>query len=310
MNKIQFQSGMSLPSFQKLYGNEEQCSQAIELERWPKGFICPVCGHTRYSLISGRKHKLFQCTKCRKQTSIISGTLFQGTHLPLTLWFLAIYIISNAKSGISALSLMRHLGVSYKTAWLLQHKLMETMQERDHKYKLDGTLEIDDAYLGGENPGGKAGRGSENKVPFVVAVSLNKFNHPIYVKFDVLTDFTNESIINWVKSSVEPYSTVKSDGLACFGAVKTIGCVHKVTVAGGRKPYELPEFKWVNTVLGNLKNSISGTHHSLKFVKYANRYLGAFAYRFNRRFELSKIPNRLLNIAVNSCPKPEVWIRS
>ena len=106
--------------------------------------------------------KTFQCCSCRLQTSLIAGTLFQSTHLKLTVWFLAIYLISQAKTGLSALALKRQLGVSYPTAWLIQQKLMQAMVERDARYTLDGDVQVDDAYLGGELAGGKAGRGSEN----------------------------------------------------------------------------------------------------------------------------------------------------
>jgi len=115
---------------------------------------------------------------CRHQTSVIAGTLFQGTKLPLTVWFLALYLVSQSNTGSSALTLKRELGVSYPTAWLLHHKLMQAMVERKADYLLCGPVQIDDAYLGGEFGGGTAGRGSENKVPFVAAVSLDEDGHP------------------------------------------------------------------------------------------------------------------------------------
>ncbi|MBL8252076.1 MAG: IS1595 family transposase [Candidatus Competibacter sp.] len=101
------------------------------------------------------------------------GTLFQSTHLALTRWFLALHLIGRAKTGLSALALKRHLGVSYPTAWPIRHKLMQAMTGRDDRYTLGGEVLVDDAYLGGERVGGKAGRGSENEVPFAAAVSLN-----------------------------------------------------------------------------------------------------------------------------------------
>ena len=98
------------------------------------------------------------------------GTVFQATKLPLTIWFLAIYSLSQTKSGISALELGRKLGVNDNTAWLLKHKLMQAMRERDQRYRLAGTVQLDDAYLGGEYPGGKRGRGSPKKTPMLAAV--------------------------------------------------------------------------------------------------------------------------------------------
>jgi hypothetical protein len=125
--------------------------------------------------------KVFQCTGCRHQTSLIAGTVFQGTKLPLTIWFLAIYLISQAKTGLSALALKRQLGVSYPTARLIHHKLMQVMADRESRYVLDGKVQVDDTYLGGERTGGKVGRGSENKVPFVAAVSLTEEDRPLRV---------------------------------------------------------------------------------------------------------------------------------
>lgn len=96
---------------------------------------------------------------------------------------MAIYLISQAKTGLSALALKRDLGVSYPTAWLIHHKLMQAMVEREADYRLCGTVQVDDAYLGGELNGGMAGRGSENKVPFIGAVSLDEGGHPLRAKF-------------------------------------------------------------------------------------------------------------------------------
>jgi transposase-like protein len=155
MNRIQFQSGLSLPDFLKQFGNEIQCEVELERTRWPppQGFVCPCCDHTDASVFRVGSHPTFQCKICRHQTSLIAGTLFESTKLPLTLWFLAIYLISQAKTGLSALALKRLLGVSYPTAWLLQHKLMATMSERDANYPLSGKVDIDDAYLGGRQGG-------------------------------------------------------------------------------------------------------------------------------------------------------------
>ena len=97
-----------------------------------------------------------------------------ATKLPLTTLLLAFYLIGQAKTGISSLELSRHLGVNYDTAWLLHNKILCAMTEREDAYLLRGKIQMDDAYLGGELPGGKAGRRSENKIPIVAAVSLNE----------------------------------------------------------------------------------------------------------------------------------------
>ena len=174
---------------------------------------------------------------------------------------------------------------------------------------LCGTVQVDDAYLGGELNDGTAGRGSENKVPFVAAVSLDGDGHPLRAKFTQLSGFTRKAIAEWASTALSPRSTVISDGLACFAGVTDAGCTHQPTVVGGRKPKELPMFHWVNTVLGNVKTSLSGAYHAFGYSQYAERYLGAIAYRFNRRFDLHALPNRLLMAAVATGPHPENWLR-
>ena len=309
MNRIQFQHGLSMPEFLKDYGTEAQCERVLEAVRWPNGFCCPRCGQAAHYVLRDGVRKVFQCNACRHQASLIAGTVFQGTKLPLTTWFLAIYLISQAKTGLSALALKRQLGVSYPTAWLIHHKLMQVMADREARYLLEGKVQVDDAYLGGERTGGKVGRGSENKVAFVAAVSLNEADRPLRVRLTPVPGFTLKAVAAWAKEHLAPGSAVFSDGLACFGAVTEAGCSHQPTVIAGRKPKEVPEFKWINTVLGNLKTTLSGCYHAFDFRKYATRYLAAFCYRFNRRFDLRSLHQRLLIAAVGTTPQPLRSIR-
>lgn len=309
MNRIQFQPGLSMLEFLKDYGTEAQCEQALEAARWPEGFHCPRCAGTAHTVFRDCTRKVFQCTTCRHQASLIAGTVFQGTKLPLSTWYLAIYLISQAKTGLSALALKRQLGVSYPTAWLIHHKLMLVMANREERYLLEDRVQVDDAYLGGERTGGKVGRGSENKVPFIAAVSLSEEGHPLRVRLTSISGFTRDAVSTWAKANVASGSVVFSDGLACFGAVTDAGCLHQPTVMAGRKPKDVPEFKWINTVLGNLKTSLSGCYHAFNFQKYAARYLAAFCYRFNRRFDLRTLHQRLIIAAVSSTPCPLRSIR-
>jgi transposase-like protein len=308
-NRIQFQPGMSMPEFIAQYGTEAQCAAVLEQVRWPDGFRCPRCGSAAHGVIQDDRAKRFQCKACRHQTTLTAGTVMEATKLPLTTWFLAIYLLSQAKTGLSALALKRQLGVSYPTAWRIHHKLMTAMADREDQYVLHGKVQIDDAYLGGERSGGKAGRGSENKVPFVAAVSLTEDQHPLRVKLTPVPGFTFQALWDWSRQHLAPGCTVYSDGLACFNAVTMTGCTHQPTVVAGRKPKDLPEFQWINTVLGNLKTSLSGTYHAFAFSKYAFRYLAAFAYRFNRRFDLATLPQRLLIAVVGCGRRPEHQLR-
>ena len=293
-NPIQFQQGMSLPAFLQSFGTESACCEAVLRARWPDGFVCPRCGGCAHCILFSVGRPLFQCHACHRQTSLTAGSLFGSTKLPLTKWFLAIYLLSQAKTGLSALELKRHIGVSYPTAWLMHHKIMTAMATRETQHRLSGTVQVDDAYLGGERAGGKPGRGSENKVPFVAAISLNYDGNPLYVKFTPVPGFTSQAISLWARANLAVGANVLSDGLACFAAVIDAECTHTVEVVGQRKPRDLPQFKWVNTVLGNLKTMLSGAYKAFGYAKYAERYLGAFAYRFNRRFNLADLVVRLV----------------
>lgn len=113
------------------------------------------------------------------------------------------------------------------------------MTEREEAYVLRGKIQMDDAYLGGERPGGKAGRGSENKIPIVAALSLNEAGHPIHARISVVSGFSSEAIADWAKRHLMPGSQVLSDGLACFRAVTTANCHHQVVVTGGKHPNDL-----------------------------------------------------------------------
>ena len=125
----------------------------------------------------------------------------------------------------------------------------------------------------------------------------------------MVSGFTSEAIAKWAKASLAPGCTVTSDGLGCFTAVITAGCVHQPVVVGDRKPRELPQFLWVNTVLGNLKTTLAGAYHSLNYRKYAGHYLAAFAYRFNRRFDLRGLVSRLIVDVARCAPVMEKVVR-
>lgn len=308
MNRVQFQPGLSMPEFMTRYGTELQCEEALAQSRWPTGFVCPACGGTNFSAFRRGCLAYRQCSACRHQCSIIAGTIFESTKLPLTRWFLAMHLLTQAKNNVSALELMRHLGVSYPTAWLVKHKLMDVMRLREDSRQLTGRVEMDDAYLGGELAGGKAGRGSENKVPFIAAVQTTNDGQPVLACFSP-GPFTTEAVQKFAAKSLVRPLTVVSDGLACFLATKEFGVHERIVTGGGKASAKLPQFKAVNTVLSNLKTAINGTYHAFDFAKYAHRYLAEAQYRFNRRFDLRSILPRLVRAASVTAPRNRVSMR-
>jgi len=269
----------------------------------PGGFKCPKCGHLRYCEIPDRK--VYQCYKCHAQTSLIQGTIFAGTKLPLKHWLIGIYLVTQAKDGISSLNLARTVGISANAALRMKHKLQQVMKNRDDCKALNGLLLIDDAYWGGKKRDGKRGRGATGKMPLVAALSLSAEGHPLYLKLSHLSGFTKDEISDWSAKHLRPESYVISDGLNCFPAVTQNQCQHEslVTSVGG-KYNDHKVFQWLNTVIGNVKNSMHGTHHAIG-KRHLPRYLAEFCYRFNRRFQLHMIVDRLTYIALRTQPVPQ-----
>ncbi len=179
-NRVQHQKGLSDDAFERLYPDEEACRKAWFAWRWPEGFKCPRCAGSTYCEIRGRQ--LLQCRQCRYQTSLIAGTVLQGTKLPMRVWFRAMHLLAQGKKGLSNIELGRRLGISTNAAWRVQHKLMQVMIERDRRYKLGANgprIEIDDAYIGGERTGEGSGRGRRGHTPFIIAVETTAERRPL-----------------------------------------------------------------------------------------------------------------------------------
>lgn len=178
-NKIQFGKGLELTTFQKRFGTEEACREAVIAWRWPDGFKCPACGGAKHAIVG--KRQLYLCHSCRRQTSPIAGTVFENTMIPLVKWFQAMWLITQSKNSISTLEMSRQIGVKWDTAWRLRQKLATIMEELESGRVFVGRIEIDDAVLGGEKSlvdGGKRGRSGANKVPFVAAVETSAQGRP------------------------------------------------------------------------------------------------------------------------------------
>src|SRR5918993_569421 len=267
------------------------------------GLACPGCGSRGFCQL--RTRKLFQCNRCKRQVRLTAGTVFQDSKLPLTTWFAAIYHLTQSKNGIGSIALGRRLGVRRQTAWLMKHKLMRAMGTREAaKPKLSGRVEIDDAYLGGERSGGKRGRGAAGKTPIVAAVETTAERKPRRLRLTVVKGFRKREVEKIAERDFAPGANVVSDGLSCWSAVEKAGCAHFPMATGsGKRAATWTPFRWVNTCLGNIKTAIAGTYHHVS-PKHAQAYLASFAYRFNRRFQLDSIVERLAWAAIRTAPQP------
>jgi len=301
-NRIQFQKGMSLAEFLARYGTGAQCEQALYGWRWPQGFVCPGCGYTGPCVL-GRGW--LQCHRCRQQTSLTAGTLLAGSKPPVTTWLLAICLLTQSKDGLPALNLSRQLGISYHSAWLLKHKLMQTMLERERGRSPRGVIHLDDACRGGRRRGYQRGRGTRNKTPFVAAVTTDPASgKPLTMRMDRVRGCRCRELGRRSRKHLVAGAHVRSDGPRCCTAVRQAGCTPQpLPTSGPRGRQYRHALRRGDTMLGNVKNAMQGTYHAIR-PKHLPRYLAEFSYRFNRRFDLAAMVGRLGHAAVVTPPMP------
>src|ERR1700712_191807 len=224
--------GLSEAQFREACGTEAQCRAVVEKLRWPKGFVCPLCGGCEGKWLSTRPK--IQCHACRHQVSLTAGTIFHATKLPLTSWFLAMWLIATAKNGISSVELGRRLGIKQTNAWSLKQKIMAVMAGREDQKRLDGRIEMDDAYLGGHRPG-RRGRGAAGKQPFVAAGSTRDDRRPRKIKLLPVEGFRKKEIRKLIAAHLTSTSRLVTDGLGCWTVAAEAGLEHTAMVTGGGK---------------------------------------------------------------------------
>lgn len=290
---------LSHREFIERFATESDCQKALEQARWPNGFVCPACGQHSARTFRRNGRTLFECRACRHQTHPGVGTIFTDTKLPLTVWFLALYLLTQSKTNVAALELTRHLGVCQRTAWRMKHKIMEAMSRHDDSCQLRGFVEIDDAYLGGERNEGIRGRGAPGKQPFIMAVSTDGEGRPYRAVADPVARFDKSEVARWAKNRLGANTQIYCDGLGGFYAFDQLGLApQRMPSLKGRKAAQQPRMKWVNTVLSNIKRAIDGRYHSIRCQKYARRYLHEATWRFNRRADMATLLNQALVAAV------------
>lgn len=295
----------NLPDFQSKYGTEEACEKALYELKWGDGFKCPVCGHAHNYKIAGRRLPLYQCRKCGHQTTSTTGTIMENSKLSLVKWFLALYFTAQNKNGISEVALTKYLGVTLKTSWLLLHKIRKAMGSRDTLYKLDGNIEMDEAFFGGKSKG-KRGRGSEDKTLVAVALQVDDGQYPRLLKMKVIPDCKGNTLHAFAMENITTGSTINSDMFRSYHTLKKdFDCnMQKYN------PKDNTDFlKWIHVMISNIKNNIAGTYHGLN-NDYLQRYLDEFCYRFNRRNLHVPVLDKLLKCCITEsyCKASELCI--
>ena len=280
---------LSFTQFIKRFPNEKACVEYLYSVKWPQGFECPVCGCRHGYTLKNRRQ--YQCANCRHQTSLTANTVMHRSHLPLTKWFWAIYLIACDKRGISALALAGKIEVCYETAWNMLRRIRAAMEMRDEHYVLQGIVEFDDSYFGAGKKGnipGQGGRARGNQAVFV-AVSKDEKGNPAYLKMQLTPNVQSASIEAFASSRIAYASTVQTDGFNAYRKPLAKRYNHEWEVFN---PDGEP-LKWLHHMIGSAKTFINGTYHGTS-TKHLQMYLSEFCYRFNRRKLGGAIFDRLL----------------
>lgn len=293
----------TLAEFDSRFTSQQACLEYLAALRWPEGFRCPGCGSNQ-AWRTGRG--LYVCRACQRQTSVTAGTIFQDTRKELRQWFRAMWWVCGPKSGLSALSLQRILGLgSYETAWTWLHKLRRAMV-RPGRERLKGTVEVDETYLGARRrhvPRG--GYFPKYKPTVLVAAEVNgpRIGRIRLARIPVAS---TEHLERFVQQMVEPGSIVITDGKPGYNTLESLGYRHQVTVmktVQGDSAKMLPR---VHRVASLLKRWLLGIHQGAVRQHQLEFYLDEFTFRFNRRTSRSrgKLFYRLAQQAVMVEPAP------
>lgn len=270
----------TIQDFDRWFPTEKKCLEYIQSLRWPDGFICPKCNTSNgWQMSTG----LIRCAGCRKKVSILSGTTFHGTRKPLKLWFQAMWYITSQKFGGSALGLQRVLGLgSYQTAWSWLHKMRHSMV-RPGRERLCGNVEVDETLIGGEDHGGKRGRGAGRKALVVIALETKEPKGYGRIRMQHIPDASSNSLHPFVHDSIMPGARIMTDCWRGYNGLEDQGYIHtKVNLSEAGDPAHVL-MPGVHRIASLLKRWLLGTHQGAVSSYHLDYYLDEYTFRFNRR---------------------------
>lgn len=286
--------------FVEMFPDDATCAAFLVRLRWPEGFICPACktASTPWNESRGR----LACPICRHQTSVSTGTIFDKTRTPLTTWFEAAWHVSSAKNGMSAKTLERTIGTSYQVAWMMLQRFRVAMVNTDRK-QLSGDVEVDETFVGGEEHGGKRGRGTTKSI-VVIAVEIKQPKGFGRVRMRHIPDASGESLLSFVREVVTPGSVVRTDGWSGYNGLLDYGYTRDIIAQSSSGDPAHVSMPGVHRVASLLKRWLLGTHQGSVLSNHLQSYLEEFTFRFNRRTSRSRglVFRRLLEQAVITGP--------
>lgn len=265
---------MDLLTLLDRFHSEERCLEYLEGLRWPKGVRCPRCDSEKVSRIVKRAQ--FDCDSCRYQFSVRVGTIFHDSHLPLRKWFAAVYLMCEAKKGVSANQLKRTIGVAYKTAWYLCHRIRTAMKDADTT-PLEGSVEVDETFIGGKSKG--YGRGYiDNKTMVLGAIERGGG-----IRLQVEKRRDRKTLHSFVEEHASDAENVYTDDWEAYKGIQDEDTEHR-RVNHSANEYVRGEVH-TNSIEGAfslLKRSIVGSYHQIS-AKHLPAYLDEFEFRFDNR---------------------------
>jgi len=256
------------------YGDEKKCQDYLQGLKWPDGVKCPRCGSEKVSQI--KKRDQYDCDKCRYQFSVTAGTIFHDSHLPLWKWFLAIYLMTESKKGISANQLKRSLNISYKTAWYLCHRIRKSMEENGPKPKLKGIIEVDETYVGGKYDS----RRMRDKYKKQAVVGLLQRNGTFEAK-SIRTP-SKRVLTGIVKDRIDKEALIITDERPAYKSLDKTFHHEKVYHSAEEWVRGNIHTNGVENAWSLFKRSVIGAFHHVS-EKHINQYLNEFDWRFNGR---------------------------
>ena len=262
------------------FGKESQCLDYLFQLKYGEVKACPKCGKAfNYSRVAERRN--YQCNHCNNVISPCAGTIFNKSETPLTSWFYAIFLFSVSKNGVSAMEMQRHIKVTYKTAWRMCNQIRKLFS--DTPSKLSGTVEMDEAYLGGKESNKHESKKVGNLSTQGKTAVLGALERGGEVVARVVDDTTISSVVPFIRGKIAIGTTLNTDDYNSYSDVKYLGYNHK-TVNHSSKEYVNGD-NHTNTIEGfwsQLKRSIDGTYHMVS-PKHLQAYVNEFAWRYNRR---------------------------
>jgi transposase-like protein len=282
-------SALNLALISRELSDEDTAREYLERLRWPEGPSCPHCGGTEVYRLTpkatstkpGRKG-LLKCKYCRKQFTVTVKTIFEASHIPLSIWLKAIYLLCSSKKGMSAHQMHRMLGITYKSAWFMCHRIRYAMEQGPITDKMSGIIEADECYIGGKRHDGSEKSGHpgpfSNKAPVFALVQRGG-----KVRAMPMERVTAENLRSALRENVEPTSRIMTDDSILYTNVKKDFASHE-SVNHSQKEYARGDVT-TNTVegfFGILKRGINGIYHHVG-KKHLHRYLSEYEFRYNGR---------------------------